>query len=120
MNDFFFSLMLLGALSGGTGQPMPFWATANQWGLMPVNQGALAVVQARTEFDAARTLQLRWGASLAANSYADNLDPGSNPLHKMAYEMVGSDWSSDVCSSDRKSTRLNSSHYQPSRMPSSA
>ena len=90
MNDFFFSLMLLGALSGGTGQPMPFWATANQWGLMPVNQGSLAVVQARTEFDAARTLQLRWGASLAANSYADNLDPGSNPLHIMADELYGS------------------------------
>jgi hypothetical protein len=90
MNDFFFSLMLLGALSGGAGQPMPFWATANQWGLMPVNQGALAVVQARTEFDAARTLQLRWGASLAANGYADDLDPGSNPYHVMADELYGS------------------------------
>jgi hypothetical protein len=90
VNDFFFSLMLLSALSGGTGQPMPFWATANQWGMMPVNQGTLAMVQARTEFDAARTLQLRWGASLAANSYADNLDPGSNPLHIMADELYGS------------------------------
>src|SRR6058998_1290105 len=62
---------------------------------------------------------------------------------KTAYEMVMSDWSSDVCSSDRseehtselqslitisyavfcldrKSTRLNSSHSSPSRMPSSA
>ena len=90
MNDFFFSLMLLGAISGGVGQPLPFWATANQWGLMPENQGTLAVVQARTEFDAAQTLQLRWGVSLAANGYANDLDPGSNPLHVMADELYGS------------------------------
>ena len=90
MNDFFFSLMLLGALSGGSGQPMPFWAGANQWGLMPENHGALALVQARTEFDASKTLQLRWGASVAANEYANNLDPGSNPLHLMADELYGS------------------------------
>ncbi len=90
MNDIFFSLMLLGALSGGAGQPLPYWATANQWGLMPENQGFMSVVQARTEFDAARTLQLRWGASLAANEYANDLDPGSTPLHIMADELYGS------------------------------
>src|SRR6056300_1113353 len=39
---------------------------------------------------------------------------------KTAYEISECDWSSDVCSSDRKSTRLNSSHIQKSRMPSSA
>ncbi len=90
MNDIVFSLMLLGAFSGGVGQPLPFWATANQWGLMPENQGGLMVMQARTEFDAARTLLLRWGASLAANAYANDLDPGSNPLHLMADELYGS------------------------------
>ena len=90
MNDVIFSLMLLGALSGGRGEPMPFWATANQWGLMPVNQGRMELVQARTEFDASRTLQLRWGASIAANSFADDLDPGSCPLHIMADELYGS------------------------------
>ena len=90
MNDFFFSLMLLGALSGGTGQPLPFWATANQWGMMPENQGYMSVIQARKEFDSARTLQLRWGASLAANWYANDLDPGSMPLHIMADELYGS------------------------------
>ncbi|MBO6045056.1 MAG: hypothetical protein J6P69_04305, partial [Bacteroidales bacterium] len=80
MNDFFFSLMLLGALSGGPGQPLPFWATANQWGLMPENQGGLALVQARTEFDSSKTFQLRCGASFAANDYINDLDPGSSPL----------------------------------------
>src|SRR6056300_984203 len=47
---------------------------------------------------------------------------------KTAYEISECDWGSDVCSSDlhdalpidRKSTRLNSSHIQKSRMPSSA
>src|SRR5210317_597710 len=46
---------------------------------------------------------------------------------KTAYEISECDWSSDVCSSDptlfrsdRKSTRLNSSHIQKSRMPPSA
>ena len=90
MNDIFFSLMLLGALSGGPAEPLPFWATANQWGLMPENQGGLALVQARTEFDSAKTLQLRWGASFAANAYSNSLDPGSNPMHLMADELYGS------------------------------
>src|SRR5210317_1234318 len=40
---------------------------------------------------------------------------------KTAYEISECDWSSDVCFPiDRKSTRLNSSHIQKSRMPSSA
>ena len=68
MNDFFFSLLLLGALSGGPGEPLPFWATANQWGLMPENQGAFALVQARQDSDSSRTLQLGWGASVAFNN----------------------------------------------------
>ena len=90
MNDFFFSLLLLGALSGGQGEPLPFWTTANQWGLMPENQGSLALVKARTEFDSARTFQLRWGASLAANDYVNGLDPASSSLHIMADELYGS------------------------------
>ncbi|MBQ6045082.1 MAG: hypothetical protein IJL42_06150, partial [Bacteroidales bacterium] len=90
MNDFFFSLLLLGALSGGPGEPLPFWATANQWGLMPENQGGFALVQARTEFDASKTFQWRWGASFAANDYINDLDPGSSPLHLMTDELYGS------------------------------
>lgn len=90
MNDFFFSLLLLGALSGGPGEPLPFWATANQWGLMPENQGGFALVQARTEFDASKTFQWRWGASFAANDYINDLDSGSSPLHLMTDELYGS------------------------------
>ena len=90
MNDIFFSLMLLGALSGGPGSPLPFWATANQWGLMPENQGTFALVQAHQDFDSSRTLQLGWGASVAFNDYCNNLDPGSMPLHIMADELYGS------------------------------
>ena len=84
-------------------------------------------------------------AMLAEGSVQEVMDLVFFFKQKTAYEMVGSDWSSDVCSSDlselqslpsrrrhtrwlvvtgvqtdRKSTRLNSSHYQPSRMPSSA
>src|SRR6186713_3201790 len=43
-----------------------------------------------------------------------------NSSHIAVSRMPSSAWSSDVCSSDRKSTRLNSSHIAVSRMPSSA
>lgn len=89
MNDFIFSLMLLGAVSS-TDTSLPFWATANQWGLMPENSGALAVMQARTEFDDSRTFQWRWGTSLAANDYPNDLDPSSSPYHFMVDELYGS------------------------------
>ena len=65
MNDFFLSLLLTGALSGGGS--LPFWATTNQWGLMPENNGALTVLQARTQYDDSKDFQWRWGVSLAAN-----------------------------------------------------
>ena len=90
MNDVFFTMLLLGALSGGPGEPLPFWATANQWGLMPENQGTLAMVKAKTDFDASRTLQLSWGVSMVANGYVNGLDSGSNPIHLMTDELYGS------------------------------
>jgi len=65
MNDFFLSLLLSGALSSGAS--LPFWMTANQYGLMPENDGALAVMQARTQYDTSKDFQWRWGVSLAAN-----------------------------------------------------
>ena len=65
MNDFFLSLLLAGALSSGNS--LPFWATTNQWGLMPENNGALTVLQAHTQYDDSKTFQWRWGVSLAAN-----------------------------------------------------
>ena len=64
MNDFIVSLMLLGAVGSYDGA-LPFWATANQYGLMPESSGAMAWVKAGTEFDGSRTLQWRWGGAAA-------------------------------------------------------
>ena len=65
MNDFVFSLMLLGALSSGGS--LPFWAVSNQSGIMPENNGAVALLSAYKPFDESHTLQWQAGASLAAN-----------------------------------------------------
>ena len=63
MNDFALSLLLLGALSSG-GQ-IPFWAGANQFGLMPEGSGGLALLRAGTEYVATKEFQWKWGVSLA-------------------------------------------------------
>lgn len=88
MSDFFLSLMLLGALSSSGS--LPYWATAGQYGLMPESSGALTRVQFGQGFDAERTFQWRWGASLAASRYADDRDPASSPYHPMVDELYGS------------------------------
>ena len=74
MHDFILTLMMLGALSSGPA--MPFWATANRFGLMPEADGGLAYIGASSQYDASRTLQWRWGASLAAgyDSYKPAVD----------------------------------------------
>ena len=91
MNDFFFSLMLLGALSSSGN--LPFWATAGQYGLMPESTGALACVRTGSQFDESKTFQWRWGASLAANTYTDVLDSASSPLHPCVDELyVSARW----------------------------
>ena len=92
MNDFVFSMMLLGALSsGGT---TPFWAVSNQGGIMPDNNGALALVQAYMPFDESKTFQWKAGVSLAANWQPnDPLNPESSPLHPMVDEVyAGARW----------------------------
>ncbi|MBQ6557513.1 MAG: hypothetical protein IJL86_08215, partial [Bacteroidales bacterium] len=63
MNDFVVSLMLLGALGTQT-DALPFWATANQYGILPESNGKMALLRAGTSFDESKTLQWRWGASL--------------------------------------------------------
>ena len=63
MNDFALSLLLLGALSSGS--QLPFWAGANQFGLMPEGSGGLALLRAGTEYDASKEFQWKWGVSLA-------------------------------------------------------
>ena len=63
MNDWIVSLLLLGALSSQSGD-MPFWATANRFGIMPDGNGGLALLKAEKGFDDSQTLQWRLGASL--------------------------------------------------------
>ena len=85
MNDFFVSMMLLGALSSGGS--LPFWAVSNQYGLMPEGGGALGLVQAYKPFDAGKTFQWEAGASLAA-SYATG-----SQFHPMVDELyAGARW----------------------------
>ena len=68
MNDFVVSLLLLGAISSNDLNQMPFWATANQFGVMPESKGALALLRAGSSFDESRTFQWRWGSSLGFRS----------------------------------------------------
>ena len=92
MNDFVVSALLLGALS--TGGTLPFWATANQSGIMPDNNGALAFIEAYRPFDESKTFQWRAGVSIAANWQPnDPLNPESSPLHLMVDELyAGARW----------------------------
>ena len=64
MNDFILTLMMLGAMSSGAN--MPFWATANRFGLIPEANGGIAYVAASSQYDPSKTIQWHWGASLAA------------------------------------------------------
>ena len=64
MNDFIITLLLMGAMSSSGN--MPFWATANRFGVMPEWNGGLAWAGASTEYDGSKTVQWRWGASMAA------------------------------------------------------
>lgn len=64
MHDFILTLMMLGAMSSGP--VMPFWATANRFGIMPEADGAIGLISAHSQFDPSQTFQWRWGASLAA------------------------------------------------------
>lgn len=88
MGDFFLSLMILGALSGDSA--LPFWATAGQYGLMPESSGSFAMVSAGSGFDEGRTLQWRWGGTVAAGSWGDPVSPKSSPVHLMVDEMYAS------------------------------
>lgn len=89
MNDFIVSLMLLGAMSSSDGY-LPYWATTNQYGLMPERNGSMALIKAQSEFDDEKTLQWCWGTSLAVNSFNNPLDPASSPVHPMVDQLYGS------------------------------
>lgn len=83
MNEFALSLLLLGTIS--TGNQSPFWMASNQFGLMPEGSGGLALVQAGTQYDLSKTLQWKWGASLAAN-----YGSGTADFNLMVDELYGS------------------------------
>ena len=66
MTDFALYLMMMGMLSSG--QEMPYWATANQYGLWGDGgpYAAATVIGASTDFDESKTFQWRCAGSLAA------------------------------------------------------
>lgn len=88
MNDFIVSLMLLGAVGSYDGA-LPFWATANQYGLMPERSGAMAWVKAGTEFDGSRTLQWRWGGAAALTETSPAAGGGLGTVTKADAGTVG-------------------------------
>ena len=89
MNDFIASIMLMGAMASSEGY-LPYWMTTNQYGLMPERNGGLALLQASTQFDQSKTIQYRFGASLAANSYKNPLGLSSKSVNMMVDELYGS------------------------------
>lgn len=66
MEDFIAYAMLLGAI--GTGGNMPFWATSNQFGLMPESSGGLITAYAGQNYHKDKEFQYHWGVSLAGRS----------------------------------------------------
>ena len=60
----------------------------------------------------ARSRQVLQGGIVLAGPDFEVLDPG--------YLVIEGGWITEIGTGDRKSTRLNSSHIQKSRMPSSA
>lgn len=89
MDDFIFSLMLLGAGSSTEGY-LPFWMTANQYGLMPERNGGLASLQAYCQFDESRTFQYRWEGSIGVNTYNNPIDPSSKRVNVMVDQLYAS------------------------------
>lgn len=64
MKDFIVYMMLMGAVSGG--EYLPFWATANQFGIYPESNGGMAQVSVKSEFDMTKDFHYRFGGSFVA------------------------------------------------------
>ena len=76
----------------------------------------IEAVQARDKLDAHRAVAQKYGAQYAGSGIL-----GNTPQSKLIY--IASPYAGDIAGNtqlDRKSTRLNSSHANESRMPSSA
>ena len=86
--DFALSILLLGALSSGT--QLPFWAGANQFGLMPEGSGGLALLRAGTEYDATKEFQWKWGVSLAGQYDSRNVPEKTADFSAMVDELYAS------------------------------
>ena len=88
MNDFALSLLLLGALSTGT--RLPFWAGADQFGLMPEGSGGLALLRAGTEYDVTKEFQWKWGVSLAGQYDSRDVPANTADFCAMVDELYAS------------------------------
>ena len=87
MGDWITSFLLMGALS--TGGTLPFWASANQFGLAPESNGVLATASIQKDFNTEQALQYRCGASLAFR--ADGMGQGLQRCNEvMVDEFYGS------------------------------
>lgn len=64
MKDFIVYMMLMGAVSGG--EYLPFWATANQFGIYPDSNGGIAQIALKSEFDNEKDFHYRFGGSFVA------------------------------------------------------
>lgn len=64
MYDFVAYVMMMGALS--TGSNLPFWTTANQYGIYPDSNGGIAQLYLGTQFNPEKDFHYRWGTSLVA------------------------------------------------------
>ena len=58
--------MLMGAL--GSGGSMPYWATANQYGIMPESSGATICAYAAQDYHKEKAFQYHWGLSIAGRT----------------------------------------------------
>jgi len=75
MYDFIAYVMMMGSLSTGTN--LPFWASANQFGIYPDSNGGLMQVYLGTSFNPEKAFHYRWGASFAAR--VDHSINGQSP-----------------------------------------
>lgn len=66
MKDVIAYIMLMGSVA--TGGDLPFWANANQYGIYPDANGALALACVRQDFDTTKDFHYRWGLSMGARA----------------------------------------------------
>lgn len=89
MKDLIAYIIMMGALSGG--DSLPFWATANQYGIYPESSGALAQICLKSEFDDSKSFHYRFGASgaIRADKYLKGQSWNRAFLADEAYASIG-------------------------------